>query len=250
YHTYESVKHDFNNWLPKTSAQGVVLFHDICVKDGDFGVWKLWEELRARYPHFEFSHGHGLGVLAVGDSIPEKLGEFFEAAPEERALLRDFFHRIGERLSLTIQKEHQAKTLAWHVEDKERIIQSSAGQVSVVARQCDQIQAEIQAELAARARQTDSVSDALRQSEGSRLRLSHEIETLAPQIRQMEMEKLSLQRELLVRTADLERIKRSFAWRLLSRYGRIKYRYLLPIYRLLRLLPPEPEQSASSNGLG
>src|SRR5262249_46140703 len=60
---------------------------------------------------------------------------------------------------------------------------------------------------------------------------------------------LSLQRELLVRTADLERIKRSFAWRLLSRYGRIKYRYLLPIYRLLRLLPPEPEQSASSNGL-
>src|SRR5688572_16375523 len=31
----------------------------------------------------------------------------------------------------------------------------------------------------------------------------------------------------------------SLIWRLLARYGKIKYRYLLPVYRLLHLLPGE-----------
>ncbi|GBF48790.1 putative glycosyltransferase [Leptospira ryugenii] len=67
-HTYEAVKSDFDTWLPKMKPNGIILFHDTLVRRDEFGVWKLWSEIKDNYYHsYEFSFGHGLGVLFLGE---------------------------------------------------------------------------------------------------------------------------------------------------------------------------------------
>lgn len=97
-HTYEAVRHDLETWLPKLSPRGIVLLHDTEERGGDFGVWRLWEEVRGRHPSFGFLHGHGLGVLAVGPEAPAEvlaLCALDDAQRVER--LRAFFELIGGR---------------------------------------------------------------------------------------------------------------------------------------------------------
>ena len=96
-HTYEAVKSDFENWLPKLSDRAVVLFHDTNVRQGDFGVWKLWDAIRQRYPSFEFLHGHGLGVAAVGKNVPKPIVKLSETEEAMRYVIQDRFAQLGAR---------------------------------------------------------------------------------------------------------------------------------------------------------
>ncbi len=97
-HRYEDVSHDFSTWVPKLSPRAIVLFHDTNVRQGDFGVWRLWAELREAHPSFEFLHGHGLGVLACGPEVQGSVAELCALRdPQAIAALRDRFGLIGER---------------------------------------------------------------------------------------------------------------------------------------------------------
>jgi|GEM_PF-1091087 len=103
-HFYDDVKHDFASWRAKLSARAVVLFHDTNVRERDFGVFRLWEELRQTHPHFEFLHGHGLGVLAVGTEVPPPVRALFatSANPDAMAHIRNAYARLGFAISLAM----------------------------------------------------------------------------------------------------------------------------------------------------
>lgn len=111
-HGYDDVKEDFESWLPTLSSRGVVMFHDIAETQPGFGVWQLWAELRERYPSFEFAHGHGLGVLAVGPDVPGAVRDLVDADEERRARVRRHFERWGAAISNEVEVERLGRELA------------------------------------------------------------------------------------------------------------------------------------------
>lgn len=97
-HTYDAVRHDFETWLPRLSDRGVVLLHDTEVRERGFGVGQFLQELAARYPCFAFTHGHGLGVVAVGTDVPAAFVAFMRRADASPGAVRGFFEALAGTL--------------------------------------------------------------------------------------------------------------------------------------------------------
>ena len=100
-HHYTAVRHDFETWRQKLSDRAVVMLHDTNVRHGDFGVYRLWEELRPHFPHFEFEHGCGLGIIAVGKNPPPAFHDFLAGANRHPESLRQMCAALGQRLELS-----------------------------------------------------------------------------------------------------------------------------------------------------
>jgi hypothetical protein len=113
-HTLEAVSNDYHTWLPKLSDRGVVLFHDTnatieTVGPGakEFGVKAFFESIKTGYPHIEFKHCFGLGVLVVGKNAPKAVLDMVEDASDPQFIKH--FTELGERISKRFQREELEK---------------------------------------------------------------------------------------------------------------------------------------------
>lgn len=125
YHEYGVARHDWEAWAPKLSSRAVVLFHDTNVRDDGFGIHRLWSELAPDYPHFEFYHGCGLGVLGVGPDVPERVRRLFSASCDaaQSTSIRAIYARLGGE----IRREWMDSN---HIREMDTLFAEQAGHIA------------------------------------------------------------------------------------------------------------------------
>lgn len=77
-HTYAAAKRDYEDWSNFVASDGVVLLHDTCVED--FGVRRLFNEIRL--PKTNFAHSYGLGVISKSKSLISEIAATFSSLIE------------------------------------------------------------------------------------------------------------------------------------------------------------------------
>ena len=346
YHSYEAVKHDLETWLPKLSSNAVLLLHDTNVHEREFGIGRYWEEIKHRYSHFEFLHGHGLGILAIGKVRSREFQALLEATDQELTVIRDFFFHLGNRLTLahdsagkeSMVRERDSRLAARETElnelrstldsrvaeleqrivadqeksryeqertqqrvlekdqalrllvenlaqkdqsflEKDRAIQrlesraaESEERVAVLSTQLVDIETQLkmsqervgllsvqlmdtETQLKMSQERVGLLSAQLVDTETQLKRSQERVGLLSAQLVDTETQlKMSQERvgllsaQLADTETQLKRIRATLGWRLLSHYGPIKYRFLLPVYRLLGQVSAERAETKRLHG--
>lgn len=124
-HGYDDVREDFEQWITVVRDGGIVLFHDIEERDRGFGVWRLWEELASEHPSFAFTHGHGLGVMGVGDVESAGVRELFAADDAARARVRSTYEALGA----VVSRQAEFEAMPAEIDSLHLVVESLTGEI-------------------------------------------------------------------------------------------------------------------------
>ncbi len=128
-HRYADVKRDFEAWRPKLSKAGLVLFHDVMVREAPYGVWQLWRELAKPEQSFLFPFGHGLGVWSACDPAQHQsafVRKLFLSNPDETNRIVERYALAAAALDLWEQAPHTREA---HTKDSLTYLQAFSPQV-------------------------------------------------------------------------------------------------------------------------
>lgn len=104
-----SVDYLLDRWLSKLSTQGVVVVPGVARREPGCLVFRAFETLKARYPHFVFHHAGGLGIIAVGDNLPPLLKNLLSSLESAAStqVVQDVFARLGRSCQDKVTVRHQ-----------------------------------------------------------------------------------------------------------------------------------------------
>ncbi|MEM5422981.1 class I SAM-dependent methyltransferase [Paraburkholderia ferrariae] len=225
-HTYEAAKHDFETWIGALSERAVVLFHDINVRERGFGVWKLWQELSAQYPSFEFDNSYGLGVLCVGRNQAPLMAKLVElgSVPEAAATIRALFAARGEAFNRhvkLIDLERHAVNLGGEIARLSHETQDGRSELDQRVHDSEDVHA-VQRELN---RRIEALLSDLAHAKDKQLAQAAQLDAAARQVRNLEAELASqrsshevqihsmLENELRERDQIVRSFQTSTSWR-------------------------------------
>jgi len=203
-HTYEAVKSDYDQWRPRLADGGIVLFHDTNVREREFGVWRLWQELIEAHKHFSFLHGHGLGVLGIGDRFTDTLQTLFSyAVNSEATQIRLAYSRLGLALRDRITQESLATRL--------RKVEAEAFELARQSRRQNYLSTVISERNAEIERLHSELARVLQRDAAQTAEHGAEIDRLHSEVDQLREEARRIYNE---RDSEIKRLKHSFSWRI------------------------------------
>lgn len=147
-HTYEAVKHDFENWFSKVKDDGIILLHDTFINRDDFGVYKFWEELKKNYVTVEFFHSFGLGIIfknpkkyedVIGNGKDMQMRYSSEYEERKNREINNSFQciqeknaRIRQRDEIIKQKDIEIKQRDEILHNKNQVIQQKDAKIALM----------------------------------------------------------------------------------------------------------------------
>jgi glycosyltransferase involved in cell wall biosynthesis len=194
---------DAESWLPKLSSKGVIVLTETNVNHGSSEIWKLWVDLKLKYPSFEFGYGGGFGIVATGTEQPDGLVNLLQAREPEISLVREFFRQQAQRLVLS---------------SNDAALSGNGNKAATTERERELLSAG----LVAKSQESDERKKALDSALTELRAMQHVLETTERNLTQTRDELDEESSELSVTKARLEAILDSRAWQWVNRYGRIK----------------------------
>jgi cephalosporin hydroxylase len=92
----------------------------------------LWQELALNFPHFNFEHGHGLGVLAVGKEQAEPFEIFLNAATNKPSETRQLFSALGHQLQCECEKHAPPPQVQSPIQKDTNLPERGPGAVNII----------------------------------------------------------------------------------------------------------------------
>lgn len=232
--SYEAVKHLYHDWLPKMSDQGSIIFHHTMNCQLSDGVGRLWQEIKSVLPHFELPYENGLGIISVSDNESSPLLDLARLSKEDTSQLILFFHELGQRLNIHMEREQQIERLILETEKKNVELQLLSSQLTNSLKNLEAVTQTWEMNYRAvlrkwGAKQKEMIEDKARAIQSLSATLIRERERR----QQLLTELQATSNDLMVTGARLDSILGSRAWRWVMRYGRLKVFLLASINRLI-----------------